>query len=171
MDMDHSQEQTRTIVVASPPQRLYDMVSDVTRMGHWSPVTTACRWEEGDGEEAGGPKAGATFVGHNENEQRTWETRCRVVTAEPGAEFAFEVVGAADGEPLAEGVTRWGYRFTAVADGTEVEESWRLLPSGLAQFHALPEEQRRMVTANILGGTVTGMEQTLANLKRVAETG
>ena len=27
-----------------PPEKLYDLVSDVTRMGEWSPETVRCRW-------------------------------------------------------------------------------------------------------------------------------
>jgi len=32
---------SESVVVACPPEDLYDMVSDVTPMGEWSPVTLA----------------------------------------------------------------------------------------------------------------------------------
>lgn len=33
---------TDSIVVARDPAELYDLISDVTRMGEWSPVCKAC---------------------------------------------------------------------------------------------------------------------------------
>ena len=53
------------------------MVSDVTRMGEWSPVCKACWWDDGDS-----PRVGAWFTGRNELPERTWETRSEVVAAE-----------------------------------------------------------------------------------------
>jgi hypothetical protein len=47
-------------MVARSPEDLYDMVSDVTRMGEWSPVCTACWWDDGLG-----PQPGAWFTGRN----------------------------------------------------------------------------------------------------------
>ena len=40
---------TESVVVACPPDTLYNMVSDVTRMGDWSPICRACWWDEGQG--------------------------------------------------------------------------------------------------------------------------
>ena len=74
---------SESIVVRRSTETLYDMVSDVTRMGEWSPVCKACWWDEGDG-----PRDGAWFTGRNELPERTWETRSQVVAAEPGREFA-----------------------------------------------------------------------------------
>jgi ribosome-associated toxin RatA of RatAB toxin-antitoxin module len=79
---------SESIFVARPPEVLYDMVSDVTRTGEWSPICRACWWDDGDG-----PRVSARFTGRNETAERTWETRSEVVAADPGREFAF-VVGA-----------------------------------------------------------------------------
>jgi hypothetical protein len=87
---------TESIFVARSPETLYDMISDVSRMGDWSPVCTACWWDDGDG-----PRPGAWFTGRNELPERTWETRSQVVAADRGREFAF-VVG---------GITRFHHRF------------------------------------------------------------
>src|SRR5438552_18641 len=87
-----------SIVVARSPEDLYDMVTDVTQMGSWSPVCKACWWDEG-----AGPHVGAWFTGRNEVPDRTWETRSQVVVADRGREFAFIVNGT---------WTRWGYTFT-----------------------------------------------------------
>ena len=60
---------SESVVVARSPEDLYDMVSDVTRMGEWSPVCKACWWEDG-----GEARTGAWFTGRNELPERTWET-------------------------------------------------------------------------------------------------
>jgi Polyketide cyclase / dehydrase and lipid transport len=106
---------SESIVIARSPEELYAMVSDVTRMGEWSPVCKACWWDEGSG-----PEAGAWFTGRNEALDRDpWETRSQVAAASPGTEFAFVVGGS---------WVRWGYTFTPVPGGTEVTESWAVLP-------------------------------------------
>src|SRR3954454_4805501 len=100
-----------SIVVARPPEEVYEIVADLTRMGELSPVCTACEWED-----ATGPVVGAWFTGTNVNGDRQWQTRCRVAVAQPGVEFAFMnhgVVGN-DGDI---GLIRWGYTFSPVAEG------------------------------------------------------
>ena len=84
-----------SIHVAAPPDAVYELVSDVTRMGEWSPICRACWWDEG-----AGPHVGAWFTGRNETPERTWETRCQVVAADPGRRFAWEVNN---------GWVYWGY--------------------------------------------------------------
>ena len=99
-----------SILVAGSAACLYDMVSDVTRIGEWSPVCKACWWDEGSS-----ARAGDWFTGSNTTADRTWETRSEVVVAERGREFAFVVGGS---------YVRWGYTFAAVGEETRVTESW-----------------------------------------------
>ena len=146
-----------SITVARPPKDLYDMVSDVTRMGEWSPICKACWWDEGDG-----PRKGAWFTGRNEVPERTWETRSEVVVADPGREFAFVV--SATG-------TRWGYTFTPVDGGTEVTESWELPPTGVAFFEERYGEEAEAQIATRSETARAGIEATLAGIKKVAEAG
>jgi hypothetical protein len=146
-----------SIVIARTPQALYDMVCDVTRMGEWSPVCAACWWDDG-----AGPRVGAWFTGRNEQDGDTWETRCVVVAAEPGREFAFQVGGDR---------ARWGYTFTPAGDGTRVTESWEFLPNGVAFFE---ERFGAGAPAEIAGRSQdarAGIPATLAALKRTAESG
>jgi hypothetical protein len=146
---------SESIVIARPPDLLYDMISDVTRMGEWSPVCKACWWDDGDG-----PRVGARFTGRNETTERTWETRSEVVAAERGQEFAF-VVGNS--------WVRWGYTFTPVEGGTRVTESWEFLPAGVARFEerfgddALAQIADRTETAH------RGIQATLVAIKKAAE--
>jgi hypothetical protein len=147
---------SESIVIARSPEALYDMVSDVTRMGEWSPVCTACWWDEGDG-----PRPGAWFTGRNEVPERTWETRSQVVVADRGREFAF-VVG--------DSWVQWGYTFAAVAGGTQVTEAWEFLPAGIVRFHDRFGDDAPAQIASRTQAAHTGIPVTLAALKKTAES-
>ncbi len=150
-----SLQYSESIVVARSPEALYDMVSDVTRMGEWSPICTACWWDDGDG-----PRVGAWFTGRNELPERTWETRSQVVAADRGREFAFEVNS---------GWVRWGYTFTAVDSGTQVTESWEFLSTGIAGFHDRYGNGAEAQIANRIEAAHRGIPVTLAAIKKAAE--
>jgi hypothetical protein len=146
-----------SIEVARSPEDVYDMVTDVTRMGEWSPVCKACWWDDGDG-----PHVGAWFTGRNEVPERTWETRSEVVVAARGREFAF-VVGATG--------TRWGYTFTPVEGGTQVTESWEFPPAAVAVFEERFGKDAPAQIANRSEAAHSGITATLAAIKRTAEAG
>jgi hypothetical protein len=145
-----------SIVVARSPDELYDMVSDVTRMGEWSPVCKACWWDEGDS-----PRVGAMFTGRNETPERTWETRSQVVVADQGGEFAFVVQATG---------TRWGYTFRAVEDGTRITESWEFPPSGFAFFQQRFGDDTPGQVASRHEAAREGIAATLAAIKKTAES-
>jgi hypothetical protein len=147
---------SESIVVNRSSEHLYDMVSDVTRMGEWSPVCKACWWDDGDG-----PEVGAWFTGRNELPERVWETRSQVVAATRGREFAF-VVGNS--------LVRWGYTFDATPGGTTVTESWEFLPEGIAMFHQRFGEDAQAQIVNRTEAAHSGIPATLAALKKAAES-
>jgi len=155
--METPLQRSGSTVIARPPEDLYDMVADVTRMGEWSPICKACWWDEGDG-----PRVGAWFTGRNELPERTWETRSEVVAAERGREFAFVVGGT---------IARWGYTFAAVDGGTEVTESWEFLPAGIAYFEERFTADAPAQIANRSETARDGIAATLAAIKKVAEAG
>jgi hypothetical protein len=144
-----------SVVIARSPEEVYDMVTDIARMGEWSPVCKACWWEEGAKLEVG-----AWFGGRNEQPGRTWETRSQVVAAEPAQEFAFAVGGV---------WARWGYTFKPVKGGTEVTESWEFLPDGIAMFKAHFGEGADSEIDDRSEAARTGIPATLDALKRSAE--
>lgn len=158
-------EYTHSVVVARDPGELYDLISDVTRMGQWSPICKACWWDEGDG-----PRVGARFTGRNVLPTRTWETRSQVVAADPGREFAWEVN---------DGWVRWGFTFEALersdsgigADGgTLLTESWHFLPRGIAGFRDRYGDRADEEIAIRSEAAHTGIPQTLAAIKATAES-
>jgi hypothetical protein len=149
--------QSVSIIIERAPEEVYDMVADVTRMGEWSPVCKACWWEEGDG-----PSVGAVFAGRNETPERTWEMKNRVVAADRGKEFAWEVQGTH---------ARWGYTFAPVGGGTEVTERWDLPAEGIEFFEERMGDDAPAQIKAREQGAIVGMQQTLAAMKEAAETG
>jgi hypothetical protein len=146
-----------SIVVRSSPEALYDLVSDVTRTGEWSPVCTACWWDEGQS-----AQVGAWFTGHNEVPGRTWETRSQVAVADRGREFAFLVGGS---------LVRWGFTFEPVEDGTRVTESWEFLPAGRQLFAERFGDDAQRQVEDRTRAAHEGIPATLAAIKRIAESG
>jgi uncharacterized protein YndB with AHSA1/START domain len=141
--------------ISAAPAALYDLVSDVTNMGRWSPENRSCRWLKG----ASGPQVGARFKGANRDGWRRWSTRCTVVEAEPGRSFVFDVDFG--GFPI----SRWTYRFAPDGDGTEVVETWR----DRRQRWMVRVSPTVMGVKDRAGHNRSGMVATLAALKRAAE--
>jgi hypothetical protein len=146
-----------SIVINRSPEDVYDLVSDITRMGDWSPVCKACWWDEGES-----ARVGAWFTGRNITPERTWETRSEVVAADRGREFVFVVNGTS---------TRWGYTFNPVEGGTEVTESWEVLPGGQAMFKERFGDDAEAQLAVRAEAARTGIPATLAAIKKTAESG
>ena len=146
-----------SVRVASSPESLYDVVSDVTRTGEWSPVCRACWWDDG-----ASAQKGAWFTGRNEVPGRTWETRSQVVVADRGREFAFVVGGS---------YVRWGFTITPIEGGTLLTESWEFLPEGLAMFARRYGEDAQRQIAERTRAAHEGIPATLAAIKRIAEAG
>lgn len=142
-------------MIEATPGAVYDLVSDITLMGGWSPVCIASWWDDG-----ASATVGARFTGRNETEGRSWETRCEVVAADRGREFAF-VAG--------DGWVRWTYVFAEHGTGTEVTESWQLLPAGRQLFESKYGAEAAAVIANRRETAATGIPATLAAIKRTAE--
>lgn len=93
---------------------VYRLVSDLPRMGEWSPENTGGRWVG----RLRGPAVGARFVGTNRARARWWATTTVVTDAVPGRRFAFET---RLGPMTAAG---WAYDITPTGEGCEVTESW-----------------------------------------------
>jgi uncharacterized protein YndB with AHSA1/START domain len=98
--------------IAAAPDAVYAAISDVTRMGEWSPECYACEWHEG----FDGPVIGAVFDGHNRHAGKDWTTQGKVIEAVPGRAFAFEC-SMNDFH-----FSTWGYRIEATDRGCRVTE-------------------------------------------------
>jgi uncharacterized protein YndB with AHSA1/START domain len=137
-----------TIHIGAPPEKVYALVTDVTRMGEWSPECRSAEWIEG----ATGPAVGARFKGSNKKGIMRWSTKPTVKVADPGKEFTFDV-----GED-----TRWSYRLAPKDGGTDLTESFEALRYNLFFKVVQPAKRRTRELQQ-------GIEQTLERIKQAVE--
>ena len=109
-----------TVHIDASPETVWDLVSDITRMGEYSPEVVEAEWLDG----ATGPTAGARYRGHvkrNEMWPVLYWTTCEITECKRGEAFEFAVVFG--DRP----VNVWRYEFRAAkGGGTDVTESFDL---------------------------------------------
>ena len=141
--------------IAASPEVVWALVSDLPRMGEWSPENNGGTWIRG----ATGPTPGAKFKGRNEHGSHRWSTTVKVVDAIPGERFSFRVTVG----PLK--VAEWSFDIEATDRGCRVTETW---------------VDQRSEFMKKLGGKASGvddrvehnragMKQTLAGVAAAAE--
>ncbi len=142
-------------VVAAPPDRVWELLSDVSRMPAWSPELVRMIPIK-----PGGLRVGQWYLGVNRRKLAVWPTRNVVAILEPGRSLAWDTTTSG---------ARWIW---------EIEPDDR---GGTRVVHRRPVPGRltllSRVTAPVaLGGSVshadeleTGMLQTVLRLKAVAE--
>ena len=145
-----------TVHIQAPPDEVWALVSDVTRIGEFSPETFEAEWLEG----ASGPAVGARFRGHvrrNEIGPVYWTT-CRVTECVPGRCFAFAV------EVAGRTVNTWRYDISPAGDGgSDVTESFALSPTPAFRLYWRLLGRGRQRT------NIRGMQRTLEQMKAVTE--
>lgn len=146
--------------IAAPPEVVYDVISDVTRMGEWSPECVACEWIDG----ATGPSVGARFRGQNRHGRARWANKPRVVVADRATEFAFVAT-----DPRGRDMTRWTYRLEGAEGGTDLVESFELL-NNLPLYLRLTD-RFVMKVRDRQADLQANMRQTLAKIKAATEQG
>lgn len=144
-----------TVWIDAAPSEVWALVSDVTRIGEFSPETFEARWTRG----STGPEVGATFKGHVKRNGvgPTYWTGCKVTRCEPEQVFEFSV-GTDDLT-----VNNWGYRLAERDGGTDVTEYFRLEPAWYLRGYWL-------LLGALRGRTnKRGMRTTLERMKAVLE--
>jgi uncharacterized protein YndB with AHSA1/START domain len=144
-----------SLTIDAPPAKVWALVSDVTRIGEFSPETFEARWTRG----STGPEVGATFKGHvrRNGVGPTYWTGCTVTVCEPERHFEFRV----GTDSLT--VNNWGYRLEPDGVGTRVTEYFRMEPM-------LPIRLYWLVLGPLRGRTNRrGMRTTLERMKAVLE--
>src|SRR3954469_5470283 len=142
-----------TVHMDAPVERVWDLVTDVTRIGEFSPETFDGEWMDG----ATGPAVGARFRGHVKRNQKgpTYWTKCQVTVCEPNRAFEFDVITGG------RTVNTWGYRLQPADGGADVTEYFRLADYvGTRIYWALLGRLRSKTNEN-------GMRTTLERMRAV----
>jgi hypothetical protein len=144
-----------TVQMNASPTEVWDLVSDVTRIGEFSPETFEAEWLDG----STGPEVGAKFRGHVKRNGigPVYWTSCKVTSCVPERDFGFAVY-AVGGR-----ANNWRYQLEPKDGGTAVTESFRLEPHGWAKLYWAALGWARGRTNE------RGMRQTLESIKAVVE--
>lgn len=144
-------------LIAADAGRLYALVSDLPRMGEWSPENLGGRWKHGSTTAA----VGAVFKGRNRKGLVFWTSMSKITIAEPGTKLQWLVSFG----PLKH-LVRWTYTFDPQpAGGTIVTEQHDdLRPDWWAKIGGfvgrIPDSDAHYLA---------GIETTLAKLAASAE--
>ena len=153
--MSSQQPVSVTRDIAASPEKIWSMVTDLPRMGEWSPENQGGSWAK----DATGPAVGASFKGRNKNGKKAWSTSVKVNGCEAPQHFSFGLM--VGGKNWCD----WVYDIEPTATGSRVTHSW---------------VDHRSKIASTLGKWISGvadraahnkanMEVTMDNLAKAAE--
>lgn len=148
---EYPEQGSASIHVDAPPEDVWGLIADITRMGEWSPECVKAEWA-GD---ASGPEVAAPFHGYNRAGTYEWDLPCVVTASEPGRVFEFEAPS--------EGTVRTRWRFELAPDGTGTQ---------LTESFDAPMINVEGAAANFEGRyemLVDAIGRTIANIKAAAE--
>ena len=148
--------------IGAPPDRVWELVSDVGLMPAMSSELQSVEWLDG----ANGPAAGARFAGRSKHDAMgEWETTSQVVEFEPGRVFGWAV-----GDPASPSAL-WRFRLESKDGGTELSEWMQMGPgrSGLSfAIDRMPDKEQKIVFVR-MREFERNITATLEQIKALAE--
>jgi hemerythrin-like domain-containing protein len=128
------------VEVAAPPAAVWEVVSDITRIGEWSHECAGGRWL-GDARAAA---PGVRFRGRNRNGLIRWSRTCELVTVDAPRELVWRTVPGL----LYPDSTTWSVSLLPAGGGTRIEQRYEvttLPPEPLERLYArvLPAHRDR----------------------------
>ncbi len=147
----HGMHREASIEIHASPEAVYALVSDLPRMGEWSPENIGGEWQDG-----GRGQVGDRYIGHNRAGARAWSVPVLVTVAERGRCFAF--VTRPDEGPY----VRWTYRLEPSGAGTRVTEVWDVeqLPPAMQSATQAQLAERSRYTEAMLATTLAAIKAT-----------
>ena len=120
-----------TIRIDAPPQRVWELVTDVGRMTEFSPELMNVEWLDG----ASRPEAGARFAGTSRIGGFEWTRNCTIVEVREPLLFTYEVYDEAD--ELAQSI--WSFEITSEGEGTILRQRFSHVPTGRSTIRLMAE--------------------------------
>lgn len=153
-----------SIRIERRPEEVWDLITDVGRIGEFSPETVGAEWLDG----ASGPEVGARFQGKNKFAMFEWSRVCTVDESESPTRFGYKVGDRFDGSPTG----RWSFELAADGEATIVVQRYVHDPKGRSgtRLHAERDEaQAREIVGRRKNLVEHGMRTTLAAMKQALE--
>lgn len=119
--MKQVQKQSRVeVVVDASVRQVWDVVSDVTRIGEWSHECHTAQWLGG----ADGPSPGVRFRGRNRAGWARWGRTCEILSVDPPSQIVWRTVPTL----LFPDSTQWRIELEPAGDGrTLIRQSFAVL--------------------------------------------
>lgn len=152
-----------SVSVNAPAHSVYSLISDLTRMGEWSPENIGGDWISGTP-----GAAGSRFRGHNRTAERAWSTECEIVAAEPPRLFAWTVLSSVDEADS----SRWSFEIDPDRIGCALTQRYVMskLRYGLrVQLAELSADQAGAFLARRRATLESDMRRTVWAIKHAAE--
>ena len=146
-----------SVQVTADPSTVWQMITDLPKMGDYSPENIGGHWING----ATGPAVNAKFRGTNQNGEKQWWTRVKVVACDEERRFTFDVR-----TPFGVRVSRWSYQITPTPTGCVLTEQWFRVGNWIVRNFLGPKVTGR---EDRPGFNVESIEYTLAAVKARAE--
>jgi uncharacterized protein YndB with AHSA1/START domain len=150
------------ILIDAPPERVWDLVSEIALMAELSSELQQVTWLDG----VTGPAVGRRFTGRNAHPAMgEWETVSTVTECDPPHRFAWAV-----GDPAHPAAT-WRFTLKPGGEGTLLEQWYQMGPgrSGLnIAIDAMPDKEQKIVFVR-LREHEAAMQHNLAEIKDRAE--
>ncbi len=141
--------------IAASPAAVFAALTDISRMGEWSPENYLCEWNEG----FDAPAVGAMYTGHNRNGDKEWKTESRITELVENERFYFDCI-------VRDFVfSKWGYDIEATDKGCRVTEHTQ----DLRPEAALERSAQISGVADRPSHNRAGMEATLERLANALE--
>ncbi|EGD53828.1 SRPBCC family protein [Gordonia neofelifaecis] len=144
-----------SIEIDASPEKVWSVVSDLRRMGEWSPQCKKMIVFGGD------VKLGTRTFNINRRGALVWPTRSKVVTFEPNKELAFRI---------AENNTVWSFRIEPTETGVRLHQS-RTAKNGETS------KLSSTLVDKVLGGEkpfeaelTAGIRETLGKIQRATQS-
>lgn len=104
--------------IAASAETVFGAITDVTRMGEWSPECVRAEWSEGFSK----PALGAMFMGYNVNGDKEWSIESKIVELVEDERFFFDCISSVTPGFV---FASWGYSIEPTASGCTVTEYWQ----------------------------------------------
>lgn len=152
--------------MACSPQQAWDLITDVTRIGEFSPECTDAWWVSGYPTRA----VGARFEGHNRSADgaEEWIRPCDVTAWDEPRHFAWVVGDRYDGSPA----TRWSYTLEPDGADVVVRHSFAHDPQGQTGVRiavAADPDRAGLVIETRRRHLLEGMTRTLERMRAILE--
>ena len=164
---------TQEVTIRCNAKDAWNLITDVTRIGEFSPECMKAEWIEGDHAAVGALFEGTNrvaFESEGEQVEVIWTRPCRITRAEQGARFSYTVGDRFDGSPASE----WDFVVEEVGDDKcQVTQTFRHVADGLSGIRIEADasaERAEQIIANRSAGLSSGMRDTLNAMKRILES-